>query len=71
MIKSTTEATQKKQYQLIHRNARRVLNLVNQLLDFRKMEVQELKLNATEGDIAKFIKNISYSFTDIAEKETY
>jgi DNA-binding response OmpR family regulator len=67
MIKSSSEPSQKKQYQLIHRNARRLLNLVNQLLDFRKMEVQELKLNATEGDIVKFIKSISYSFTDIAE----
>ena len=69
MIKSAAEPLQKKQYQLIHRNARRVLNLVNQLLDFRKMEVQELKLNTAEGDIAKFIKSISYSFTDIAEKK--
>lgn len=69
MIKSAAEPLQQKQYQLIHRNARRVLNLVNQLLDFRKMEVQELKLNTAEGDIAKFIKSISYSFTDIAEKK--
>jgi len=69
MIKSASEPAQKTQYQMIYRNARRLLNLVNQLLDFRKMEVQELKLNATEGDIAKFIKNISCSFTDIAEKK--
>ncbi len=69
MIKSAAEPGLKAQYRLIYRNARRLLNLVNQLLDFRKMEVQELKLNATEGDIAKFIKEISYSFTDIAEKK--
>ena len=69
LIRSAADPLQKQQYQLINRNARRLLNLVNQLLDFRKMEVQELKLHATEGDIAKFIKNISYSFTDIAEKK--
>nr|WP_249665256.1 two-component regulator propeller domain-containing protein [Mucilaginibacter sp. Bleaf8] len=55
--------------ELIHRNARRLLNLVNQLLDFRKMEVQELKLNLVPGDVIKFIHDISHSFTDIAEKK--
>jgi len=69
MMKVSPEPMQKVQYQLIYRNARRLLNLVNQLLDFRKMEVQELKLNTTEGDIAKFIKDISCSFSDIAEKK--
>lgn len=60
---------QKKQFQLIHRNARRLLNLVDQLLDFRKMEVNELKLNVREGDIVTFIRDISYSFTDLADKK--
>ncbi|HRI19390.1 MAG TPA: two-component regulator propeller domain-containing protein, partial [Panacibacter sp.] len=66
IIKTTTEPDKKSQFQLIHRNARRLLNLVNQLLDFRKMEVQELKLHPSNGDIAKFIKEISYTFTDLA-----
>jgi signal transduction histidine kinase len=33
----------KKQYEVIRRNARRLLHLVNQLLDFRKMEVQRIE----------------------------
>ena len=69
IIKNAVDANQRKQFELIHRNARRLLNLVNQLLDFRKMEVQELKLNALPGDIIKFIKEVSYSFTDIAENK--
>ena len=40
---------------MIGKNARRLLHLVNQLLDFRKMEVQELKLHSKPGDIVKFI----------------
>jgi signal transduction histidine kinase/ligand-binding sensor domain-containing protein/CheY-like chemotaxis protein/AraC-like DNA-binding protein len=55
------------QMQVISRNARRLLNLVNQLLDFRKLETQELKLHTSPGDIVKFIKEVSASFTDIAE----
>ncbi|OQP44553.1 hybrid sensor histidine kinase/response regulator [Niastella yeongjuensis] len=69
MIKTAAEPAQRTQYQLIHRNARRLLNLVNQLLDFRKMEVHELKLHATEGDIIQFIEDSAGSFTDIAEKK--
>jgi len=68
MIKSA-EPVQKAQYQLIYRNGRRLMNLVNQLLDFRKMEVHELKLHPAEGDIIQFIKDSSWSFTDIADKK--
>ena len=69
IVKNTCEPEQKKQFQLIQRNAKRLLHLVNQLLDFRKMEVQELILNASKGDVAKFIKDICFSFTDLAEKK--
>ena len=41
---------------MIRRNARRLLHLVNQLLDFRKMEVNELKLHPRHGDILKFVR---------------
>jgi signal transduction histidine kinase/ligand-binding sensor domain-containing protein/DNA-binding response OmpR family regulator len=52
----------------IERNAKRLLHLVNQLLDLRKMEVNELKLNIHQGDIAAFIKATVDSFTDLAEE---
>jgi len=69
IIKNTNDEDQKKQLNLVHRNAKRLLNLVNQLLDFRKIEVQGLKLHPAIGDIVQFAKDISYSFTDIAEKK--
>jgi DNA-binding response OmpR family regulator len=52
----------------IERNAKRLLHLVNQLLDLRKMEVNELKLNMHQGDIAAFIKAAADSFTDLADE---
>jgi signal transduction histidine kinase/DNA-binding response OmpR family regulator len=70
IIKNTPDEEQKKQLNLVHRNAKRLLNLVNQLLDFRKIEVQGLKLHPSIGDIVQFAKDISYSFTDIAEKKS-
>jgi DNA-binding response OmpR family regulator/nitrogen-specific signal transduction histidine kinase len=69
MMKQSPDVEQHKQFQLIHRNARRLLNLVNQLLDFRKMEVQEIKFNPSEGDIVKFIREVFLSFSDLSEKK--
>jgi len=57
------------QYEMIRRNARRLLHLVNQLLDFRKMEANELKLNARPGNILQFIKDVSMSFVDLADRK--
>ena len=69
IIKGTKEEGIKGQLELIQRNARRLLNLVNQLLDFRKMEVQEIKLHTAEGDIVAFIRELTTSFSDLSEKK--
>lgn len=69
IIKQATDEEQKKHLNLVQRNAKRLLNLVNQLLDYRKMEVQEIKLHPSIGDIVRFSKDISHSFMDIAEKK--
>ncbi|MGV3504850.1 MAG: two-component regulator propeller domain-containing protein [Adhaeribacter sp.] len=57
------------QLQLIHRNARRLLSLVNQLLDFRKLEVQGLALHAAPAEVVAFIREIAFSFNDLSEKK--
>nr|WP_262915858.1 hybrid sensor histidine kinase/response regulator transcription factor [Chitinophaga filiformis] len=57
-----------KQLNLVKRNARRLLNMVNQLLDFRKLEEQELKLNLTEGDIVSFTGEVVELFKDISDR---
>ncbi|MDI9869792.1 hybrid sensor histidine kinase/response regulator transcription factor [Flectobacillus roseus] len=55
---------------LISRNAKRLLNLVNQLLDLRKIEANELNLNATEGDLVSFCQEIVDSFKYIAVRKS-
>ncbi|CAL1517536.1 two-component regulator propeller domain-containing protein [Chitinophaga sp. MM2321] len=69
IVRQTTEGPLKGQLELMQRNARRLLNLVNQLLDFRKMEVQEIKLHTNEGDIIDFAKELTASFSDLSEKK--
>jgi signal transduction histidine kinase/ligand-binding sensor domain-containing protein/DNA-binding response OmpR family regulator len=68
LIKQNDKPEQQQQLVMIKRNGKRLLNLVNQLLDFRKMEFRELKLNLTQGDIILFIKDVCSSFTDLAEQ---
>jgi signal transduction histidine kinase/ligand-binding sensor domain-containing protein/CheY-like chemotaxis protein/AraC-like DNA-binding protein len=54
---------------IINRNAKRLLNLVNQLLDFRKIEDHELNLNLTDGDLIQFTKEIFDSFKYISDRK--
>jgi signal transduction histidine kinase/ligand-binding sensor domain-containing protein/DNA-binding response OmpR family regulator len=68
LIREARPADQQ-QLQMIQRNGRRLLNLVNQLLDFRKMEEQELKLHPQTGDIIRFIRELAYSFSDVADRK--
>ncbi|GAA0543803.1 hybrid sensor histidine kinase/response regulator transcription factor [Chitinophaga japonensis] len=69
MMKAVQDTDQKKHLQLVHRNAKRLLNLVNQLLDFRKLETEEIYLQPTEDDIINFTRHTVGSFSDIAEKK--
>ncbi len=53
---------------LMHRNTNRLLALINQLMDFRKLETGHLKLNVSEGDIIRFIEILYQSFTSFCEQ---
>ena len=51
------------------RNAKNLNKLISQLLDFRKLESGNLKLNLSEGDLILFINNIVNSFNDLASEK--
>lgn len=69
ILLQSTEGDHKSQFLLIQRNAKRLLNLVNQLLDFRRMEFQEVKLNPSEGDVIAFVQETTNSFSDLSDKK--
>jgi signal transduction histidine kinase/ligand-binding sensor domain-containing protein/DNA-binding response OmpR family regulator len=50
----------------IQKNARRLLRLINQLLDISEIEADHLRLQVSEGDIAAFIKEIASLFRWLA-----
>jgi len=51
----------------IESNANRLLDLINQLLDFRKADHGLLKLQVAEGNFAKFAKEVFISFQGHAD----
>ncbi|WP_169578077.1 hybrid sensor histidine kinase/response regulator transcription factor [Rudanella lutea] len=54
---------------LVESNAKRMLNLINQLLDFRKSEHGLLKLKRVYSDFVPFAKEVFLSFQSIARKK--
>jgi signal transduction histidine kinase/DNA-binding response OmpR family regulator len=52
----------------IGRNSQRLLHLVNQLLDFRKIEQGSLRLNLTSNDIYQLLQDIWVRFVPIFEQ---
>ena len=61
-----TDPKQKDLYNLMYRNSLRVLRLVNQLLDMRKVDNGQMQLHFLETDVVYFIKDIMQSFDNLA-----
>jgi signal transduction histidine kinase/ligand-binding sensor domain-containing protein/DNA-binding response OmpR family regulator len=59
----------KKDANVIQRNSRRLLQLVNQLLDLSKLEAGKLQLETSKGNIVSFVKGIALSFESLAESK--
>lgn len=55
--------------QLINRNAQRLLHLINQLMEFRKIESGKMELKVSNGNINLFLQNIFSSFNHLASQQ--
>jgi len=58
----------RKDLSIIDRNSQRLLNLVNQLLDFRKVEQGAMVMNFTRQNIYQLLCNISDRFKPMMER---
>ena len=66
MRESEKDPKQKELYNLMYRNSLRILRLVNQLLDTRKIDNGQMKLHFLETEVVYFIKDIMQSFENLA-----
>lgn len=57
-------------YRILNGNAQRLLNLVNELMDFRTVENGKMDLKVQRVDLRRFIEDISASFTDFAAEHS-
>ncbi len=55
------------QLQIVERNTHRMLRLVNQILDFRKIQNNKMKLCVEQVDIVPFTRKIMENFEEMAE----
>ncbi|MBX2926389.1 MAG: tetratricopeptide repeat protein [Saprospiraceae bacterium] len=58
-----------KYYRIMHRNGKRLLDLVNQLLDLSQLESGKLSLQASEDDLGQFISAVAQSFESLADRK--
>ncbi len=68
MINGSFKGDQQKYYRIMHKNGKRLLELVNQLLLLSKLESGRMKLNGSKGNIHNLIKAIVNSFETMADR---
>ena len=66
MISEVKDESLLKKLKSIQKNAGQLLALVNQLLDFRKLDVGAETLKLTMGNFCHFVKEVAVSFADYA-----
>lgn len=69
MLRRTTDAETHAQLNEVSKNAGDLLQLVNQLLDFRKMEMNGERLNLVSGNLDEFIQYTTMKFTPLSEQK--
>ena len=65
----TLQETDREPFQLVKRNANRLLTLVNQLLDLSKLEAKKMEIILQLSDLNKFLNITATSFDSLAESK--
>lgn len=68
LIGMESDEKKRTRLELVLRNANRLLNLVNQTLDIRKIETRAMRLNLKQSNIISFIREITDGFSHLSQK---
>ncbi|MDO9634542.1 MAG: two-component regulator propeller domain-containing protein [Paludibacter sp.] len=66
LLQEDLDAGIKEQLTFVRRNLDRVLGLINQILDFRKLQNNKMRLTVEEVNFGEFVKNSANNFTETA-----
>ncbi|MCU4157288.1 response regulator [Carboxylicivirga sp. A043] len=69
LLEKACSPKDEKLLKVIDKNAKQLLNLVNQLLDFRKLELHGLRFNPSYGNLVSFIRDEADSFSESFDKK--
>jgi len=68
MLSRNPDKTMKAQFHVMLRNSKRLLNLVNQLLELARLDSGKMKLAASEQNIVPFLRSIVMCFESLADQ---
>lgn len=66
LLRDENTQTFREPLEYIHRNSKRLLQLINQLLDLSKLDVGSYRVNTNREDIISFVKQTVHSFSSMA-----
>ncbi len=69
LMKENVRPSIQHSYATMHRNAQRLLSLINELMDFGKLESGALKLMVMKGNLNSFLHEIADEFREWAEQK--
>lgn len=69
MLKGEKDEKKRSRLALVYRNAERLFELVNQLLDFRKMDQKKQVLEPVTGDIVSFVHDIVRGYLLLSSRQ--
>ena len=58
----------REQLQVVERNTNRMLHLINQILDFRKIQNKKMKMQVQRVDVVPFVRKVMDNFEAVAEE---
>jgi len=69
LLSKTSVDSDKNELSIAKKNAKRLLNLINQLLTITKLEAGKMKLQASELNIVELVKNYTQAFESLARQK--
>ena len=69
LIKQDLDPHRRSTYEIIRRNAERILGLINQMMDLRKIDKGQMQMHMCETELISFVGDIHTLFTQQAKSK--